>query len=448
MAQPDSEVPSALERLLEVGSDEDIQRFLLALSPPETADLLETLDDGETRTRVFRLLVARRGARVLRAMQEEERAEIIEELPTHEAVAVIENMKSDDAADVLQQLDEVSRQEVLDALDPQDRRALEKILEHDEETAGGLMQTELVRVRASSTVREAIEEIRRTAEETGELHELFVVDGDDRLVGWVKERDLILAEDATRIGTITVPVPVTVPVDMDQREIVELVRDYDVSSVPVVSADGRLVGRILVDDILDVMLEEANEDVLRQGGAAAEELYAPSFLTSVRSRLPWLGVTFVGGLLAAFIMTAAEDAVRHAGALFAFIPVIMGTGGASGTQTATVTVRGLVTRRIDAGDLFGVVSRELAVGFVMAIATGLLLLAVVSWRGGDLLVAGIASGALFGTICLGTLFGVTIPLVMDRVGVDPATATGPFVTTLNDVLGSTIIWALCVWLIG
>ena len=438
--------PSALERLLEVGTDEDIQRLLLALSPPETADLLEELADGETRARVFRLILGRKQARVLRDMEDEERAELVEQLPAAEAASVLEYMKSDDAADVLQQLDEERQQEVLDALDPEDREELEKVLEHPEDSAGGIMQTELVRVRASSRVRDAIEEIRRTADDTGELHEVFVVDDDARLVGWVKERDLILAEDATRIGALTKQVPVTVPVDMDQEDIATLVQDYDLSSVPVVDAEGRLVGRILVDDILDVLQEEATEDILRQGGSRAEEIYAPSIAMAVRSRFPWLVVTFFGGLVAALIMTAAEDAVRHAGALFAFIPVIMGTGGASGTQTATVTVRSLVTGRIDAGDIFQVVRKELGVGLVMALVTGLLLLGVVFLREGDPLVAGIAAGALFGTIFLGTLFGVLIPLVMDRVGVDPAAATGPFVTTLNDVLGSSIIWALC-WIL-
>ncbi|MGE0193676.1 MAG: magnesium transporter [Planctomycetota bacterium] len=439
----DEASPSALERLLEVGTDEDIQRLLLALSPPETADLLEELGDGETRARVFRLILGRKQARVLRDMDDEERVELVEQLPPAETAGVLEYMKSDDAADVLQQLDEDHQQEVLDALDPADRVEIEKVLEHPEDSAGGIMQTELVRVRASSSVRDAIEEIRRTAEDTGELHEVFVVDGENRLVGWVKERDLILAEDATRIGAITTQVPVTVPVDMDQEEIATLVQDYDLSSVPVVDGQNRLVGRILVDDIVDVIHEEANEDILRQGGSRAEELYAPSIAMAVRSRFPWLVVTFCGGILAAFIMSAAEGAIRHAGALFAFIPVIMGTGGASGTQTATVTVRSLVTGRIDTSDLVWVVLKELAVGVVMAVVTGLLLLAVVQLRGGELLVAGIAAGALFGTIFLGTMFGVLIPLVMHRVGVDPAAATGPFVTTLNDVLGSSIIWALC-----
>jgi magnesium transporter len=443
MASTDETTPSALDRLLDVGTDEDIQRLLLALSPPETADLLEELPDSETRARVFRLILGRKQARVLRDMDEEERADLVEQLPTAEAAGVLENMKSDDAADVLQQFGEERQQELLDALDPEDREEIQKVLEYAEDTAGGIMQTELVRVRASSRVRDAIEEIRRTADETGELHEVFVVDEDGRLVGWVKERDLILAEDATRIGAITKQVPVTAPVDMDQEHIASLVQDYDLSSVPVVDATGRLVGRILVDDIIDVLQEEATEDFLRQGGSRAEEIYAPSIAMALRSRFPWLVVTFFGGIVAAFIMTAAEDAVRHAGALFAFIPVIMGTGGASGTQTATVTVRSLVTGRIGTRDILDVVGKELAVGIVMAVATGLLLLLVVYVREADPLVAGIAAGALFGTIFLGTLFGVVIPLVMDRVGVDPAVATGPFVTTLNDVLGSTIIWLLC-----
>ena len=448
MTPPSSAPKTSLDRLLQDGSDADVQRFLAVLSPPETADLLEALPDGDSRARAFRLILGRDQARVLRDMNEGERGELVESLRAVETAEVIEQMVSDDAVDVLQEMSEDRQQRVLDALPQEDRAALERVLEYPADSAGGIMQTELVRVPAEASVREAIDVIRRSAEDVGELHEVFVVDRSGRLVGWVKERALILARDETPISTISRSVPARVQVSEDQEEIAALVGDYDLSSIPVVDEEDRLVGRILIDDILDVVQEEADEDILRQAGSKPEELDSRTIAMALKSRLPWLIVTFVGGIAAALIISAGEHSVRQAGALFAFIPVIMGMGGASATQTATVTVRSLVTKRISVGDLRAVVLKEVWVGLILATLTGALLLLVVRLTEGDTIVALIAAGALFGTVCLGTLFGVLSPLVLDRVGADPAVASGPFVTTLNDLLGSSIIWALCLWLVG
>lgn len=444
--EPTSE--SELERLLESGTETDVVDFLRLLSAPEIADLLETLPDGEARARAFRLVEERIQSRVLREMDAPERADLVDTLPTSEAASFLEQLHTDDAADLIQSLDEDRQQELLGALDPKDRADLQRVLDYPADSAGGIMQTELVKVRATMSVRDAIEEIRRTADVTGELHEVFVVDDEGHLLGWVKERALLLADDGTPISSILRPVPIRVPAHEDQEDIASMVRDYDVSSVPVVDESDRLLGRILVDDILDVMHEEATEDLLHQGGAKAAEIDDPTVFTALKSRVPWLLVTFAGGIAAALIMGAAEDGVRRAGTLFAFIPVIMGMGGASGTQTATVTVRSLVTGRIGAGDIASTIVKEICVGLLLAAVTGLLLLAFVALHDGDPIVAAVAAGALFGTIALGTLFGVLTPLALDRLGADPAVAAGPFVTTVNDLLGSTIIWGLCWFALG
>ena len=439
---------TALERLVREGTDADLRRFLLLLQPPEIADLIESLHTAEDRARTFQAIVGRDDrADVLREVDDtQDVASIVEDLPIEEAADLLEEMQSDDAADVLQTLNEQRQEEVLREIEPEDQADLRRILSYPEDSAGGIMQTELVRVRNDRHARAAVEEIRRTRDEVGELHEVFVVDEDGRLRGWLKERDLILAADDTPIHAITSPIPASVPVSMDQEQIAALVKDYDLSSIPVVDENQQLVGRILVDDIVDVIEEEATEDITRMVGSTPAEIYEPSVGQALRSRSPWLFTTFLGGIFAAWIINAGDDLVREAGNLFIFIPVIMGMGGGCATQTATVTVRSLALGRIGLEGVWDVVLKEVLVGLVLALGTGLLVWAASPLFDVPANVSWIASCAIFGTISLGTLFGVITPLILNRLGVDPAVATHPLVTTANDILGSSLIILFC-WMV-
>ncbi len=436
---------TALERLVRHGAEEDLRRFLHLLQPPEIADLIEALRSPEDRARTFRAIVGKVDqAEVLSTMEDPEAADVLEDLPPAEAADLIEEMASDDAADVLQRMELDRKVEVLNEVEPADRAEIDRLLTYPEESAGGIMQTELVKVRSTQRARAAVEEIRRTRDEVGELHEIFVVDDKGRLRGWVKERALILAEDDTPIDDITVPAPIAVPVLMDQEEIATLAQDYDLSSVPVVDDEQRLVGRILVDDIVDVVVEEATEDIARAAGTDPEEIYEPSVARALRSRSPWLFATFLGGILAAFIIHAGDQLMSEVGKLFVFIPVIMGMGGGVATQTATVTVRSLALGRIATGSVTRVVRKELMVGLVLAIGTGILVWLVAAVMDPSVMaMAWVAAFAIFGTIFLGTIFGVLTPLVLDRLGVDPAVATHPLLTTLNDIIGSALILVFC-----
>lgn len=438
---PLDQSPTALERLIREGSEVDLRRFLLLLQPQEIADIIEVLDSAEDRARAFRAIVGQKRSSVLRDIEEgEERDELIESLEPAETARLVTDMKSDDAADLLLDLDEDEKAEVLRHVPEEEREELERLTEYSEDSAGGLMQTELVKVRSDQTVRAAVEEIRRTRDEVGELHEIFVVDPEGRLKGWVKERALILAEDDDRILTITRPVPQSVQVDVDQEDIADLVRDYDLSSVPVIDENEKLLGRILVDDIVDVVMEEATEDITRLGGTDPEEIYEPSIRQALRSRTPWLVIAFFGTVTASLVIAAAEGVISNAGSLLAFLPVIMGMGGGSSTQAATVTVRSLALGRIREGQVFAVVRKEALTGLLVAIGTGLVLWVVVTvTKQNEPATAIIAALSVFGTICIGTTLGVIVPLVLEKLGADPAVATSPFVTTMNDVLGATII---------
>ncbi len=433
--------PTALERLIREGSDADLRRFLLLLQPQEIADIIEVLDTADDRTRAFRAIVGQKRSSVLRNIEEGgERDELIDALEPAETARLVTDMQSDDAADLLLDLDEEEKAEVLRHVPEAEREELERLTEYSEDSAGGIMQTELVKVRSDQTVRAAVEEIRRTRDEVGELHEIFVVDPEGRLRGWVKERALILAEDDDRIGTVTHPVPQSVPVTMDQEDIAALVRDYDLSSVPVVDENDHLLGRILVDDIVDVVTEEATEDITRLGGTDPEEIYEPSVRQALRSRTPWLVIAFFGTVTASLVIAAAQDVLQNADSLLAFLPVIMGMGGGSSTQAATVTVRSLALGRIRPGQVLAVVRKEALTGLLIAVGTGAVLWMVVHLTNQDQpYTALIAALSVFGTICIGTTLGVLVPLVLEKLGADPAVATSPFVTTMNDILGATII---------
>ena len=234
---------------------------------------------------------------------------------------------------------------------------------------------------------------------------------------------------------------------MDQEDIADLVRDYDLSSVPVVDEEERLLGRILVDDIVDVVTEEATEDITRLGGTDPEEIYEPSIRQALRSRTPWLVIAFFGTVTASLVIAAAENVLHGASSLLAFLPVIMGMGGGSSTQAATVTVRSLALGRIRAGQVWEVMRKEMVTGFLIAIGTGFVLWAIITIVNQDPTAALIASLSVFGTVCIGTTLGVLVPLILEKLDVDPAVATSPFVTTMNDILGATIIIVLAMFLL-
>ena len=441
---------TALERLMREGSDADVRRLLGLLTPPEMADLIEALRRPEDRSRAVRAMLGRDRSEVVRNLEEGPRAEVLEDLSDEETAAVISDLQSDDAVDVLQELDEDRQEAVLSHIEPEDRADLQRFLEYPEDTAGGLMQAELVAVRETWTVDQAIEEIRRTRNEVGELHDIYVVDANQILLGSISERMLLLADGKTPVKGLFNPLAIKVPLTMDQEDVAGLVQDYDRTAVPVVAEDGRLVGRILIDDVLDVIEEEATEDIARLAGTSPDEIYDTSAWSSLRARSPWLLITFLGGIAAAHIMRLGESAIHEAGILYAFIPVIMGMGGGSSTQAATVTVRSLALGRITAGGVLKVVLREMVVGVVLAVASAALLFAVVAMTADGELgirIATIAGIAILGTMALGVLFGVLTPLILERMGADPAVATSPFVTTVNDLLGSTLILVSVYWIL-
>jgi len=440
---------SALGRLVREGSDEDIQRFFLLLRPPELADLLEQVQD-EDRLRVLRLMTAPLAAEVLREVDEGERSEILEDLSSGELAPILEESRSDDAADLIADLPPDKAERTLSKMDAEDRTELRELLRYDEETAGGIMQTEVVAVSSDVTVGQAIEAVRAVdTEDVGEIHEVFVVDRDNRLVGAVSPADLLQEPPDTPVRAIVEPNPVTVPVTMDQEEIAELVREHDLVTVPVVDARGALVGQILHDDVADVIEEEATEDIAKMAGADPDELYEDRILLAIRSRAAWLVPAFAGGLGVALFLSSAEKDIQSAPLLAAFLPVILGMAGNVGTQTSALTVRGLALGRIEFARSGRIIRRQIITGLTLGVVFSTLLgvFALLKGESVDAMkgYALVASLSILTAMTVGASMGVIVPILLHRLGFDPAIAASPFVQTANDLTGVTIVLLIARW---
>ena len=448
---PGLQADDPLRRLLETGTDEEIVLVLSGKDSQEVADLLEDLPE-EISTRAFDALGTRRQAAVLRAIDDDDRREgILEALTDDDLADIAEAQQSDDAADLVDELPEERRDRVMAEIEPERRAEIRELRGYGPDTAGGIMQTELLRLAEALTVAEAIDVVRKEySPKMGDLFDLWVVDEGERVKGRVRSRQLLTSPAGAHIRDIMLRDVHTVPVTLDQEEIVDLVQDYDVATVAVVDEQDRLVGRIMVDDILDVMEEEATEDAALQAGTTPEDVYSRSVALTVRARLPWLLATFAGGLVTIYLITTLEaDLVQRLALVPAVIPIIAGMSGNVGTQAASVTVRGIAVGEVDYGRLGRVIWKELSSGVVFALFFGLLLYGYVlfvlpqmrdiDWLGhAPAWVALVPSVAILFTILSGAAMGTLVPLALHRLGRDPAVASGPFIT-MNDVVGISVL---------
>ena len=439
--------------LLGSGTEEDVRRFLAALTPQETADLLDTLDVAG-RERVFPLLDTSRQASALRDMESEPARDAILATVNDEKLAdIVEQVRSDDATDMVEAIPEERRERVLGEMEAEERAAVEELQQYPPDTAGGIMQKELLRVRADQTVAEAVETIHREYDpKIGDVYDIYVVDAEGRPLGRVRNRHLLIHKPSRRIADIMLPGIRSVPVDMDQERIADIVRDYDLVSVAVVDAEGRLVGRILVDDIVDVLEEEATEDFQKLGGSAAlgESYLGIRLRRMVAKRAGWLALLFLLGTLTASALQTYQAELDRAVVLALFLPLIISSGGNTGSQATTLVIRAMAVGEVQLSDWWRVVRREFATGLALGCFLALLgVPLVLVWQemfgtyGEHAPLVAVTVGlSLVGVVLLGTLAGSTLPFALRRVGLDPASASAPFVATLVDVSGVVIYFTV------
>jgi magnesium transporter len=348
---------------------------------------------------------------------------------------MIENLDSDDAADIVGELPEKKRREVLAEATGELEEDLRELLTYDEETAGGLMALELISLKASQTVIEAIHEIRRQKDEIEDIFVIYITDEFDKLVGMVNLKVLVLAEPDDLLKDIMEEDVVAVTTDTDQEEVAAIAKKYDLVSIPVVDKDYRLVGRITVDDIMDVMEEEASEDIQRMAGLGEEFHEEHTIWKMSMTRLPWLTIGMFGEIISAMVLRHFEASLREIITLSFFIPIIMATGGNSGIQSSSIVVRGLALGNLTLRDAWKKVGKELLTALVTGVISGFgLFLVVYFWL--ENITFAIIIGVVINLIIVqAAAFGTIIPFTLKRLGFDPAIATGPFITTSNDVLG-------------
>ncbi|MFQ5768997.1 MAG: magnesium transporter, partial [bacterium] len=331
---------------------------------------------------------------------------------------------------------------VLKSIDKEDSEEVKELLRHEEDTAGGIMALEFVSVSEDDTIDEAIKEIRAKAKEVGEVYNVYVVNNTGKLVGVLPLKKLILAKPNEKVKNIMNKDVISVPTNMDQEEVANIFRRYNLVSVPVVDNLGKLVGRITVDDVVDVMEEEASEDIQKMAGLTdEEELHETSAFKISMVRLPWLLIAFVGEMVSAFVLHNFEASLNQIFIAALFIPLMMAMGGNSGIQAATIVVRGLALGELNPADTLKRLKKEFRVSFLNGTICGILLFGVVSVFGEPRF--GIVLGFTMLVVILNASFvGASIPLVLKRVGIDPAIATGPFITTSNDIVGLFIYLGL------
>jgi magnesium transporter len=425
MGEKADQLEQALSRvlgLLEAGDHEGLAIALEAVHPSDLADFVEHLE-AEQRLSLLQHMPSDLAADTLAEMEDVERpGELLLQLEPERTAEIVHEMADDDAADVIGELE------------PEEQARV---------PAGGLMIRDVLSVSTRLTAGDAIAEIRRQAHEDFDFFTIFVVDPDGNFRGVVSLRDLVIAEPQSPIAEITEEPPVVVTVDTDQEEVGKALSRYNLASLGVVDGLGRLVGRITFDDVIDVVEAEATEDILRFAAVSEEEELRGTTVDAIRSRLPWLFLSVITAAIASSVVFAYQSTIEAMALLAVAMPVIAGVGGNAGTQALAVTIRRIALSDETVGERLGVIWKELAVGLVNGLVMGVLA-AVLGLLFTD---AGVMFGvvvmlAMWGSLVIASFAGAFIPIFLERIGVDPAVASSPFVTTLTDLWGFFLLLGL------
>ncbi|MGO4705078.1 magnesium transporter [Microvirga sp. 2MCAF38] len=421
-------------RAIEVGDSERLRRLVEDFHESDLGALLEALEP-EDRPRVIELLGSAFDFTALTEVDDSVREEILEELETQTVVEGMRALDSDDAVVILESLDDEDKAEVLEKLPAIERVALQRTLDYPEESAGRRMQTEFIAVPPFWTIGQTIDFMRETTDLPETFYEIFVIDPSGHLLGAVALDRLLRSKRPVTIEEIMDDEPDRVEATEHQEEVARLFERYNLVSAAVVDEENRLVGAIMVDDILDVLEEEADADIKALGGVNSEEELSDTVLYTQRSRFPWLFANMCTALVAANVIRLFEDSLQHMVALAILMPIVASMGGNAGTQTMTVAVRALATRELGRANAWRIIRREALVGILNGLAFAVIMgtIAATWFQTAQLgLVIGMA---LMTVLLFAALGGILVPLALNKFGVDPAVSSGPFVTSITDIVG-------------
>lgn len=421
--------------LAEMGREKEVEEGVATLHPADIAELINALEESEVKSKVFSFLTPDVAPQVLSLVSPLTRQEIVQDLPEAYLQQILERLDSDDAADLLGSLPQERAQALLERVSKPLSAEIQQLLRYPADTAGGIMQTEYVTVSEGATVEQAIEIVRSRAEEVPDIHNVFVVDHHHHLVGALPLRKLILVHPGERVDTVMDRQVISVTAETDQENVAQLFKKYDLVSLPVIDSRGTLLGRITIDDVVDVLVEEATEDFYKLAGLGKEEPVLDSPLRAIRRRLPWLGLNLITTTLGAGVIALFEGTIQSVAIAAAFMTIVAAQGGNAGVQTLTVIVRGLALGEVSLVHARRVLLKELAVAFgngaVLGCAAGVV---AYLWKGQPLL--GLVLGlALMANFLVAALVGSLIPLTLRRLSIDPAVASNVFVTACTDICG-------------
>ncbi len=436
---------------LGTGDETTLHAFLATQHPADIADVVDRLG-GADEVRVFRLLSPGQAAAVLDETSVEATRALIGRLPTPEIVAILNRMASDDVAELLGE-DVPDRQDVLlTAMDADDAFAVRALLTYPQRCAGRIMTPHFVQVRPSMTVAATLAALRELAPAIESVVDLYALDEAGHLQGLVRLRNVLAASPTQTLAELLDPQPVSVLPDTDQEEVARIVAQYDLLTVPVVQADGRMLGIITVDDVIDVFVQESTEDVLRfgavQSGVPDESYFATPISRAVRRRIGWLLILFLTGTLTINVLARFEHALEQVVALSFFIPLLIGTGGNTGAQTVSTMVRGMALGEIRLRDIWRVLGRELSSGLVLGSLLAIVALLFALILSNPLSLALVVALSIIAVCTWANLIGALVPLLAHRFGLDPALVSAPLITTLVDVTGLAIYLLIAKMLLG
>jgi len=432
----DEELLGDIRELIHEDARISLLNILADLHPADIADLLENVDPDGKRYLVG-LLSPHVAGDVLAELGESAREEVLSFLTPEKLTTIVSELESDDAADLVAKLPKPVADRVLDTIEAEEAASVESLLKFPKDSAGGIMGTEVLKVFSTDTVKTAIRKAREFARRGLQLDVLYVVDQRGELRGFLPVGDLVVEGPGRRMAKVMKPA-VSVRADLDQEEVANIIEKYDLVSVPVVNDRNQVIGRITVDDIVDVIKEEATEDIERMAGLAGTEETSSSVFATSRIRLPWLLVGFFGEMLSALVLRSFQASLDQIIASAFFIPIIMAMGGNAGIQSSAIVVRGLATGEVHSGKIGKRLTKEAGIAIVNGIILSAFLFGVCAYWLGDTRFGLVAGLALLVVVANATIVGALIPFILERFEVDPAIATGPFITTTNDSLGLLI----------
>ena len=415
----------------------DLSLVFNSLSIPNQHKLFDMIEETEQKGSLFSEL------------DEDAFLALNEGIELDDVVEIFEHMPTDDVADLIGRLPDDMSDAFLERMKKKDSEEVEDLLRYGDDTAGGIMVPDFIALREDSTAKEAIESLQKEHLDVEMPFYLYAVDEYGKLVGVSSLRQLVVVPPESPLKDFMTTDVFSVQTSMDQEEVAKIVARYNILAVPVVNETNQLVGIVTVDDVIDIFREEATEDILKMAGVSGDEfIETQSVARSTRIRLPWLFASCIGGIVAFFIIGHFEGSLRKLAYLAAFIPVIMGMGGNIGTQTSTIVVRGLATGRLNIRDTWSVVFKELAIGFILGMVYGFLIGMVAQLRYSTIQVAISVGLAVISSMSVAALVGSLVPMGFARINVDPAVATGPFVTTAIDIISVYFYFEIATTLLG